>query len=169
MEGQKAMTASPSSCLFNSPLETGVRSAILLDTAYPRGFDLMQLTWLDHLVVHTADIGGPESLHPNVPQRNGELLIRRALVEEGLMLMRRMHVIEAKFTAEGIIYLADDQAGLLVRLIRTNYGCTLKERAKWLVEYLNERGFEHLRSIITSKIGRWAIEFQSNDKRAGNP
>lgn len=161
------MTESPPPSLFNSPLETGVRSAILLDTAYPRSFDLMQLTWLDHLVVHTADIGGPESLHPNVPQRNGELLIRRALVEEGLTLMRRMHVIATKFTADGIVYLADDEAAHLVRLIRTDYGSALKERAKWLIEYLDKHGFEHLHSIITTKIGRWAIEFQSNNKRLG--
>lgn len=73
-------------------------------------------------MVHTADIDGPESLHPNIPQRNGELLVRRALVEEGLALMRRMHMIEAKFTADGIVYVACDQAGPFVRLRRKS-GC----------------------------------------------
>lgn len=160
------MTDGTSPSLFNSPLETGVRSVVLLDAAYPRSFDLTQLTWLDHLVVHTADIDGPESLHPNVPQRNGELLVRRSLVEEGLALMRRMHLIETKFTAEGIVYLACDQAGPFVRLIRTQYGRTLKERARWLLEYVEEHGFEHLHQVITTKIGRWAIEFQSDAKSA---
>src|SRR3546814_2115955 len=46
--------------LFNSALETGVRSALILDAARPRSFDLAHLTWLDHLVVHTADIGRSE-------------------------------------------------------------------------------------------------------------
>src|SRR6266446_4032101 len=59
--------------LFNSSLETGVRAVVVLDAAFPRAFDLSQLTWLDHLVVHTADIGGPDSLHPDIPQRTGEL------------------------------------------------------------------------------------------------
>lgn len=148
--------------LFNSPLETGVRSVVLLDTAYPHGFDLTRLTWLDHLVVHTADIDGPESLHPNVPHRNGELLVRRSLVEEGLALMRRMHLIEAKFTADGIVYVACDQAGPFVRLIRSQYGRALKERASWLLDYVGERGFEHLHEVIATKIGRWAIEFQTD-------
>jgi ABC-three component (ABC-3C) system Middle Component 2 len=62
--------------LFNSSLETGVRAVVVLDAAFPRAFDLSQLTWLDHLVVHTADIGGPDSLHPDIPQRTGELLVR---------------------------------------------------------------------------------------------
>lgn len=158
------MTDSPSANLFNGSLETGVRSVVLLDTAYPRSFDLMQLTWLDHLVVHTADIDGPESLHPNIPQRNGELLVRRSLVEEGLTLMRRMHLIEAKFIADGIVYVASDQAGPFVRLIRTEYGRALKERACWLLDYLESRGFEHLHEVIITKIGRWAIEFQSDTK-----
>jgi hypothetical protein len=160
------MTDGTSLNLFNSPLETGVRSVVLLDAAYPRAFDLTQLTWLDHLVVHTADVDGPESLHPNIPQRNGELLVRRSLVEEGLALMRRMHLIETRFTADGIVYIACDQAGPFVRLIRTQYGRTLKERACWLLEYLGEHGFEHLHEVIATKIGRWAIEFQSDAKPA---
>lgn len=148
--------------LFNSPLETGVRSVVLLNTAYPRGFDLTQLTWLDHLVVHTSDIDGPESLHPNIPQRNGELLVRRSLVEDGLALMRRMHLIETQFTDDGILYVACDHAAPFVNLIRSDYGRDLKSRAGWLIEYLAARGFDHLHEIVSTKIGRWAIEFRSD-------
>lgn len=71
--------------LFNSPLETGVRAIVVLNAAYPRAFDVTEIAWFDHLVVHTGDIGGPQSLHPDVPQRSGELLVRRRLVEDGLL------------------------------------------------------------------------------------
>ena len=98
----KAMREAPHPALFNSALETGVRSVVLLDTAYPRAFDLKELTWLDHLVVHTADVSGPESLHPNVPHRDGELLVRRSLVEEGVALMRGLHMIEARYGEIGL-------------------------------------------------------------------
>ena len=154
--------------LFNSALETGVRSVVLLDTAYPRAFDLKELIWLDHLVVHTGDISGPESLHPNVPHRDGELLVRRTLVEQGLALMRRLHMVDAVYEPSGIGYVALDQAAPFVRLIRTPYGRALKERAQWLIGYLNERGDEHLHDVITKKIGRWAVEFQSDLKPGGN-
>lgn len=50
--------------VFNSPLETGVRAVIVLATCYPKALTLDELVALDHLVVHTADIGGPTSLHP---------------------------------------------------------------------------------------------------------
>ena len=96
--------------LFNSPLETGVRATIVLDATHPRAFDLAHVTWLDHLVVHTADIGGPTSLHPDIPQRTGELLVRRRLVEDGLNMMRRLHLIEAKIVEQGIVYQASEEA-----------------------------------------------------------
>lgn len=155
--------------LFNGALETGMRSLVILETAYPRGFDLTQLTWLDHLVVHTEDLDGPESLHPNIPQRNGELLVRRSLVEQGLMLMRQLHMVETQFQASGIVYVACEQASPFVQLIRTDYGRTLKDRAKWMLDYFSERGPDHLHEIINEKIGRWAIEFQSSAKPASAP
>src|SRR5262245_38496286 len=88
--------------LFNSALETGVRAVVILDAVHPRSFDISHLTWCDHLVVHTADIEGPPSLHPDIPQRTGELLVRRRLVEEGVSLMRRLHMIDPHVGARGI-------------------------------------------------------------------
>lgn len=166
MEREKGMTDAVQLNLFNGALETGVRSVVILETAYPRTFDLTQLTWLDHLVVHTEDLEGPQSLHPNIPQRNGELLVRRSLVEQGLMLMQQLHMVETQFTPSGIVYVACEKASPFVQLIRSNYGRTLKERAKWLLDYFSERGADHLHEIITQKIGRWAIEFQSSAKPA---
>jgi len=150
--------------LFNSPLETGVRSVVLLNCAYPRAFDIKEMTWLDHLVVHTGDIAGPESLHPNVPHRDGELLVRRSLVEKGLALMQRLHMIEQKYNESGIVYAALDNSASFVTLLRSDYGRALKVRAKWLIDYLSERGDEHLHEVITQKIGRWSIEFQIDIK-----
>jgi hypothetical protein len=164
---QEAMIEAAKPELFNSPLETGVRAVVLLNTAYPRAFDLKQLTWLDHLVVHTGDISGPESLHPNVPHRDAELLVRRSLVEKGVTLMRNLHMIDANYGTSGIVYVAHDQAAPFVKLIRTEYGRMLKERASWLVGYLAERGDEHLHQIINQKIGRWTVEFQSGLKPGG--
>ena len=157
MEGE-GMTGAAQPDLFNGALETGVRSVVILETVYPDSFDLNQLTWLDHLVVHTGDLDGPKSLHPNVPQRS--------LVEQGVALMQRLHLIEVKFTSEGIVYMACEEAAPFVRLIRSEYGRTLKDRAKWLLEYFADRGSDHLHEVITQKIGRWAIEFQSDTKPA---
>ena len=51
-----------------------------------------------------------------------------------------------------------------MKLIRTEYGRALKERAAWLINYLSEHGEDHLHEVITQKIGRWAVEFQNELK-----
>lgn len=150
-----------SSQLFNSALETGTRSVLLLYAARPRAFDLTHLTWLDHLVVHTSDLDGPPSLHPDIPQRNGELIVRRANVEEGLLLMRRLHLIKANYSSDGISYVATEEADLFVQLVRSSYGRSLRERAEWLVDYVCTADTEFLAQLISDKVGRWSVEFQS--------
>ena len=150
----------PSVALFNGSLETGVRAVVLLDAAFPRFFDLARLTWCDHLVVHTADIGGPPSLHPDIPQRTGELLVRRRLVEGGVNLMRRLHMIDASVCAEGILFQCREEASAFVDSLRSDYARELKLRAGWLANYLSEISNEAMAALIAERIGRWAVEFQ---------
>lgn len=152
--------------LFNSTLETGVRAVVILDALHPRGFDLAHLTWFDHLVVHTYDIGGPHSLHPDIPQRTGELLVRRRLVEDGIKLMRRLHMIEANVDNSGITYRASEDASAFVEALRTEYSTELKECAVWLASFVGRTSDSELAGLISKRIGRWAVEFQGE---AGTP
>ena len=152
--------SAPAVPLFNSSLETGVRAVVVLDAIYPRYADLSELTWLDHLVVHTADVGGPPSLHPDIPQRTGELLVRRRLVEDGLLLMRRLHMVESRTTGDGIVFVAREEASAFVESLRTEYGRTLRHRAQWLAGYIRETSRSDLANLIRDRLGRWAVEFQ---------
>ncbi|ANI80321.1 ABC-three component system middle component 2 [Sphingobium sp. EP60837] len=155
------MTQATPITLFNSPLETGVRSVLILNAADFRAFDLTHLTWLDHLVVHTSDIGGPRSLHPDIPQRDGELIVRRRNVEDGLRLMRRLQLVTTDYTSEGILYRITEDGAQFSQLVRSDYGRRLKDRAIWLMDYVGRiDGAEFVR-MISEKIGRWSIEFQS--------
>ncbi|MER9407674.1 threonine transporter [Mesorhizobium caraganae] len=153
--------------LFNGSLETGMRAVVMLDAVHPRAFDLSHLTWLDHLVVHTADIGGPESLHPDIPQRTGELLVRRRLVENGLALMRQLDLVDAQNLADGILYIAREEAAAFVDSLRTTYGKALKERAAWLADYISQRADSELADLIATRIGRWSVEFQGEANDPG--
>jgi len=154
--------------LFNSQLETGTRAMVILDAAYPRALDLARLTWFDHLVVHTEDIGGPESLHPALPGRTGELLVCRRLVEESLKLMRRLHLVDTIADERGIMYRAGDDTPDVVSLMRTKYACALRDRAKWLVSELADLDEADMTQRISTRIGRWAAEFQGEAGRPGN-
>lgn len=149
--------------LYNSQLETGTRAMVILEAAYPRAFDLARLTWFDHLVVHTKDVGGPESLHPALPDRTGELLVRRRLVEDSMSLMRRLHLIEIVHDENGIAYRASDDASAFVSLLTTKYAQGLKDRARWLIAELGDLDEAQLTKRVADQIGRWSVEFQGED------
>jgi hypothetical protein len=154
--------------LYNSELETGTRAMVILEAAYPRALDLSQLTWFDHLVVHTEDIGGPPSLHPALPGRTGELLVRRRLVEDSLTFMRRLHLIETVADEKGIAYRAGDDVPALIGLLRTRYATALKECAQWLISELGDLDQAELTSRIADRVGRWAVEFQGETGQPGH-
>jgi hypothetical protein len=59
--------------VFNSSFETGVRAIFVLSAIYPDTLDLEELVAFDHLVVHSADVRGPNSLHPPTATRATEI------------------------------------------------------------------------------------------------
>lgn len=146
--------------LFHSPLETGVRATVILNAVYPRMFDLYTLTLLDHLIVHTADLDGPESMHPQLPHRTGEMLVRRQIIEKGLSVMRKLSLVAISPKKEGIYYQSTDEAYPFVKLLRTSYSQRLKDRAEWLANYLSEFDQDDINKLVVEKLGRWNIEFQ---------
>jgi len=160
MAGMTALDSGQQIPLFNSPLETGLRAVAVLNASYPRSFDLTQITWFDHLVVHTGDIEGPPSLHPALPHRSGELLVRRRLIEEGLSLMRRLHLVDVFTDANGISYKASDAAPAFLELMRSPYSRLLMERAEWLSTNVCSLDSVEIEALVRRKIGRWSIEFQ---------
>src|SRR5579862_5090182 len=80
--------------IFNTPLECGLRCAALLLATYPSTCDLQRLVQYEYLLVHSGDVRqGPPSLHPAAPHRSGELLVRRALIERGILFMMSRQVV----------------------------------------------------------------------------
>jgi hypothetical protein len=146
--------------LFNSPLETGLRALVVLDAFYPRPCTVSELTWFDHLVVHTADVEGPDSLHPDLPSRGGELLVRRRLIEEGVHLLLNAGLVALIDGADGVRYVAGDEAPSFIDLMEASYSASLKSRAEWLADRFSDLPEEELRTIVHQRLGRWTLEFQ---------
>src|SRR5271157_558979 len=119
---------------FNSPIETGVRALILLAEAYPTQLDLQRILEFDYIMVHTGDVDGPPSIHPALPLRSGELLVRRQLIERGLMLMISRGLVSRHATANGFMYQAEDDAGPFLDALTAEYINNLKDRATWVVD-----------------------------------
>jgi hypothetical protein len=150
----------PWEVVFNTPLETGLRSAYLLLAASPARCDIQRLVQYDYLVVHSGDVdGGPESIHPATPHRSGELLVRRKLVEQGLEFMARRLVVERDFTADGITYRAGEYAVLFLDALTSKYAAQLRARAEWVVKRFSGMSDQELADYMRERWSRWGSEF----------
>jgi hypothetical protein len=129
---------------LNGPLEVGIRQLALLDSAFPRALDLATLASLDHAVLHSADLGGPASLHPGVPNYRAEQVVKREFIEHGLQVMIRAGLVGVRISADGILYAATERANPFLGLLEARYLRDLRERADWVVgRYASESRSEH--------------------------
>lgn len=150
---------------FNSPLETGVRALSILEAAHPNGCDLQRLVELDYLVVHSGDVGGPESLHAPLPMRVGELLVRREIIETGLVLMASRGLVERLATPDGILYRASEAATPYMTALTSPYSIQLRTRANWAVQKFGDMTTDALRAITHSFFEKWTSQFQPGQAR----
>lgn len=144
---------------FNSALETGVRTLAILIACYPKAHDLGRLVQYDYLTVHSADAGGPPSLHPPLPLRSEELLVRRGLIESGLRLMMSRSLVRREFHAQGFLYRADDSATSFLDNMRSPYILALRDRTEWVASF-DAHSPDDLDSIVRRLFKSWTIEFQ---------
>jgi hypothetical protein len=145
---------------FNTPIETGVRALILLDALFPLAVDIQRLVDFDYLIVHSGDAGGPKSLHAPLPFRTGELLVRRRIIENGLLLMISRNLIQRVVTSTGILYRVTDTANPFLSALNSNYIMKLKERATWITDRFGGATDEEIKKITRHFFEEWTTQFQ---------
>lgn len=163
----EAVASSRKPATFNGPLEAGLRAVAVLGAAYPQSFDLQRLVAFDYLLVHTADVGGPSSLHPPAPLQSAELLVRRKLVQQALLLMMTRELVDRDFNVDGIRYSAGENAAPFLEALESDYLMALKERAAWLVHALGDKNEEDFRDVMHRFFDRWVEEFQAAESSLG--
>lgn len=149
--------------LFNSPLEAGIRAVTVLEKVRPIALDLAEMVLLDHAVVHSADLNGPPSLHPELPGRKGELLVRRRLIEASLNLMRGFHLVDLTVSDAGLFYRASEEAAGYVELLESEYSERLKTCAAWIADEIGTKGKDAFLGEIRTRLGDWTSAFIAID------
>lgn len=144
---------------LNSSLEVGVRVLMLLSEAFPAHLDLNELVLLDHGLLHSADIGGPESLHPPLPIRSGEFGVKRRAIDRGLAVVVRAGLAQIDLAADGIRFRASEGAEGFLALLATSYAGALHDRASWVVEHYGGLDEETLRQEMREAFAHWTEEF----------
>lgn len=152
---------------FNGPLEAGMRAVSILGAAYPRTYDLQRLVALDYLLVHTGDVDGPANLHPPTPMHSAELLVRRKLVEQSLLLMMTRDLVVREVTSDGIKYGAGENASTFLTSVSSSYLQALNDRAIWLVSAFGDLSDDAFKGVMRCFFDKWVEEFQQIEKNWG--
>lgn len=159
--GGEEMIAEQPIIPFNGPVEMGLRCLAILNEAYPAKYSLQKLVVFDYLTVHSDDApGGPTGLHPQTPNRSGELLVRRETLSEGLMLYQSRGLLERRFEANGVYFAATERSGAFLDSLDSEYVFALRQLAGWVVQSFGELSDEELQEFVTEHIGVWGAEFE---------
>ena len=161
MSQSAEFTSVPRLRLFNTPLECGFRMLFLLHVGGPRSRDLQRLVSYDYLLVHSGDANeGPASLHPAVPFRGSEWLVKRDVISAGLNQMFSRGLLRKHTTSEGIVYQPSELTGPFIDLLKAPYAKLLLERAHWIESHFGDMSDDQLESYMSENIGRWGAEFE---------
>lgn len=147
--------------LFNGPIETGLRSLVILTEAYPSKCSLQRLIIFDYFCIHSDDLqAGPEGLHPKTPYRGGEILVRRQTLQEGLSFYIEHGLITFDCASDGFFYIASEHAESFLKMLTAPYTIMLMQRAKWVVEHFCVMSDSELQNFAQQHIENWGAEFE---------
>ena len=134
----------------------------MLSASKQNPIDLQRIVAYDYLLVHSGDIeNGPASLHPAVPRRGTELLVKREAIQAGLNLLLAKELIRIDFAPEGFHYRATELTDAFIGLLQSPYAAALKIRADWIAGRFRAYVDNDLDAYISRNIGRWGAEFET--------
>lgn len=144
--------------LFNNEIEMGLRILIILEKVYPKSFDVEMINYYDYFALHTKDIGGDESLHPELPNRFGELSVKRNLIHNSLKLLIAKGLIEVKYTERGIEYLAGENVSPFLDSLTEEYTVNLSKKVEWVYNKFKDSSHDSIKQFVSKNKSQWGSE-----------
>ena len=146
--------------VFNSPLEIALRVLLILHLNGKKSLSMERLIIYDYLIIHSGDLpDAPKSLHPSLPNRSSQLLIKRELMQKALLILSSKELISIKYEKSGIQYAQSKLAEPFISYFDSVYFNKLKESTKWVTETFNKKTDKGLDKIINVNIDKWGSEF----------
>ena len=117
--------------IFNGPIELGTRSSLIL-TALDKQLSLDDLVLLDYALLYSQDFGGPENLHPALPNHIAEIGHRREFLPESLAFFSKRGLVSVIIEESGYYYSANRQTLQFVSCLKSEYYRKSWVRLGWL-------------------------------------
>ncbi len=146
--------------VFNTPIEVGLRALIILNELSGKPMDLNQLVIYDYMVTHSNDVDdSTESLHPSIPSRSGEIVIKRKVMQEGINLMYSRELLDIEYTKNGVYYKANELTVYFIKHLASTYAQNVIQNAQKISEQFKRYSEMELYEYINRNISKWGSEF----------
>ena len=116
---------------FNSPVEIGTRVALIL-SALDSKTSLDDLVMLDYALLYSEEFGGPENLHPALPNHVAEIAHRREFMPGAISLLLKRGLIDLIIEKSGHYYKGNKDTLDFVSCLQSSYYKKSWIRLNWL-------------------------------------
>lgn len=148
-----------SSVVFNSPLEFSLRCLFIIEKDENQGIDLDRLVYYDYLILNTGDITDIASIHPPLPFRGAQVLVKREIIKHALVMLISKQLIDLKFDANGIRYYKNNLTSPFVSFLESDYVKELDRRVTWVSQKFSSYSDTKLNDYIKINLDKWGGEF----------
>jgi hypothetical protein len=145
--------------IFNSPIEFALRCLCIINNENNQGIDLERIVYYDYLILNTGDFTDIESIHPPLPFRGAQVLIKREIIKIALRLLLSKQLIDIKFSNSGIRYYKNNLTHPFIGFLESEYLLELNERISWVSNHFHTFNDANLTEYISLNLEKWGGEF----------
>ncbi len=146
--------------IYNTTLEIGLRVLIILHELKNESIDINRLIIYDYFVTHANDFDESiESIHPPIPHRSGEIIIKRKVIQDGINLMYSRELLDINYTAKGIYYVANDLTSAFLKYIESEYASEISKYSNLVISKFSSYSDDELNDYVNENLSKWGSEF----------
>ena len=145
--------------IINSSLETSLRISLMLNQLFDIKLNADEIVLLDYYIIHLNDFDSTyDSIHPNIPNRENELLIRRKLVLDSINILESRSLINVNYTESGIRYSGNFLTSELSQNLESTYSCKLVQNISSIDTTKLDDIFQSVKTLINENSNLWVNE-----------
>lgn len=144
--------------LFNNEIEMGLRILLILKCSYPNSLDKEMINYYSYFSLHTNDIGELDSLHPDVPNRYGELSVKMDLIQQTIGMLVSKGLVSHVHNKSGIEYIATEKTTPFLDNLTEEYFEMLKGKVEWVTKHFESYSNEEIRLFVNENKYTWGSE-----------
>ena len=140
--------------LFNTPFETALRVLLLLNTEAREDFSINMIAAIDFASLYGKSFEfSRENLHGDNLFKFSEFATRKELATDGITLLVRRGLVEAKTTKQGFLYSISQKGKELAGKLDTKYAQDYREQIELALQHFSDDSEQ----VILNKINKLAL------------